>query len=72
LNGALIAAGLVDEFLIYLAPKLLGGKDANGRGMAEFSPLSALSDAMAMSFVSVDKVGQDLRILGRIPGRDTF
>jgi diaminohydroxyphosphoribosylaminopyrimidine deaminase / 5-amino-6-(5-phosphoribosylamino)uracil reductase len=72
LNGALIAAGLVDEFLIYLAPKLLGGKDANGRGMAEFSPLSALSDAVAMTFVSVDKVGQDLRILGRIPGRDSF
>ena len=72
LNGALIAAGLVDEFLIYLAPKLLGGKDTNGRGMAEFSPLSALSDAVAMTFVSVDKVGQDLRILGRIPGRDTF
>ena len=72
LNGALIAVGLVDEFLIYLAPKLLGGKDANGRGMAEFSPLSALSDAVAMTFVSVDKVGQDLRILGRIPGRDSF
>jgi diaminohydroxyphosphoribosylaminopyrimidine deaminase/5-amino-6-(5-phosphoribosylamino)uracil reductase len=72
LNGALIAAGLVDEFLIYLAPKLLGGKDANGRGMAEFSPLSDLSEAVAMTFVSVDKVGQDLRILGRIPGRDSF
>ena len=38
LNGALIEAGLVDEFLIYLAPKLLGA----GRGMADFAPLKEL------------------------------
>jgi diaminohydroxyphosphoribosylaminopyrimidine deaminase / 5-amino-6-(5-phosphoribosylamino)uracil reductase len=72
LNGALISAGLVDEFLIYLAPKLLGGKDVNGRGMADFAPLSDLNDAVAMSFVDVEKVGPDLRVLGRIPGRDAF
>ena len=72
LHGALIAAGLVDEFLIYLAPKLLGGKDANGRGMADFSPLATLNDAVALAFVSIEKVGPDLRLLARIPGRDSF
>jgi diaminohydroxyphosphoribosylaminopyrimidine deaminase / 5-amino-6-(5-phosphoribosylamino)uracil reductase len=68
LNGALISAGLADEFLIYLAPKLLGA----GRGMADFSPLSDLGEAVALEFVSVEKVGPDLRFLARIPGRDSF
>ena len=68
LNGSLIRAGLVDEFLVYLAPKLIGA----GRGMAEFGPLAALSDATPLSFESTTLVGPDLRILARIPGRDTF
>jgi diaminohydroxyphosphoribosylaminopyrimidine deaminase / 5-amino-6-(5-phosphoribosylamino)uracil reductase len=68
LNGALIEAGLVDEFLIYLAPKLLG----SGRGMADFSPLKELSDAMTLEFISVDKVGEDLRIVARPLGRTAF
>ena len=68
LNGSLIRAGLVDEFLVYLAPKLIGA----GRGMAEFGPLAALSDATPLSFESTTLVGPDLRILARIPGRDAF
>jgi diaminohydroxyphosphoribosylaminopyrimidine deaminase / 5-amino-6-(5-phosphoribosylamino)uracil reductase len=68
LNGALISAGLVDEFLIYLAPKLLG----SGRGLANFELLSDLSKATTIDFQSVEKIGPDLRILGRIPLRDRF
>jgi diaminohydroxyphosphoribosylaminopyrimidine deaminase / 5-amino-6-(5-phosphoribosylamino)uracil reductase len=68
LNGALISAGLVDEFLIYLAPKLLG----SGRGLANFGLLSDLSKATTIDFHSVEKIGPDLRILGRIPLRDHF
>ena len=68
LHGSLIRAGLVDEFLVYLAPQLSGA----GRGMAEFGPLAALSEATPLSFESTTLVGPDLRILARIPGRDTF
>jgi diaminohydroxyphosphoribosylaminopyrimidine deaminase / 5-amino-6-(5-phosphoribosylamino)uracil reductase len=72
LNGALISLGLVDEFLIYLAPKLLGANDNNGRGMADFAPLADLTHALPLDFVSVDKVGSDVRLLARVTGRDTF
>lgn len=68
LNGSLIRAGLVDEFLVYLAPSLLG----QARDMAQFGPLTALSEAMALEFTSVDRVGLDLRIIARPPGRDKF
>ena len=62
LNGALISAGLVDEFLIYLAPKLLG----SGRGMADFLPVTDLKDALQLKFTSIEKVGLDFRLIGRI------
>lgn len=68
LNGSLIRAGLVDEFVLYLAPKLLGP----GLGMAAFGPLQSLADAVALQFQSVDRVGADLRIVARVTGRDQF
>ncbi len=68
LNGSLVREGLVDEFLVYLAPKLLGP----GRGMAAFGPLAELSQAVPLEFRSTDLVGPDLRVLARIPGRDRF
>ena len=68
LNGSLIRDGLVDEFLVYLAPKLIG----QGADMASFGPLTELSQAIALEFKSTDALGPDLRILARIPGRDQF
>ena len=68
LNGSLIRAGLVDEFLVYLAPKLIG----QGMGMTSFGPLTELSQAVPLKFKSIDMLGPDLRIVARIPGRDQF
>ena len=68
LNGSLIREGLVDELLLYIAPKLLG----TGQGMASFGPLQTLSDAPELAFLSSDMVGQDLRLRARFAGRDRF
>lgn len=68
LNGSLIRAGLVDEFLLYLAPKLIG----QGCDMASFGPLSELSQAIPLAFKSTEMLGPDLRIVARMPGRDPF
>jgi diaminohydroxyphosphoribosylaminopyrimidine deaminase / 5-amino-6-(5-phosphoribosylamino)uracil reductase len=68
LNGALIKAGLVDEMLIYMAPKLLGP----GMGWAnlpELASLVALPEAQNFAFQSAELVGEagqkDLRIIAR-------
>ncbi len=66
LNAALVEAGLVDEWLAYLAPKLLWG----GSGWADTPSLSRLADAQAMSFQSVASVGDDLRVILRKVGAD--
>ena len=58
LNGALARAGLVDEWLIYLAPLLIGP----GRPLAEGPPLAALSDALRCDWQAVERVGDDLRL----------
>ena len=68
LNGALVRAGLVDELLLYLAPKLLGP----GRGMADMGPLETLAQGLALQFQDVERVGPDLRVLARVAGRDAF
>lgn len=68
LNGSFVRAGLVDEFLVYLAPKLLG----SGQGMASFGPLQSLSEATQLQFLSTEIVGDDLRILARVAGREQF
>jgi diaminohydroxyphosphoribosylaminopyrimidine deaminase / 5-amino-6-(5-phosphoribosylamino)uracil reductase len=68
LHGSLIREGLADEFLMYLAPKLLGP----GMGMAALAPLSELSEGTQLSFGAVDRIGDDLRILARVTGRDAF
>jgi diaminohydroxyphosphoribosylaminopyrimidine deaminase/5-amino-6-(5-phosphoribosylamino)uracil reductase len=68
LNGSLIREGLVDELLVYLAPKLLG----QGCDMASFGPLTDLTQALALEFKSTSMTGGDLRLLARVQGREPF
>ena len=68
LNGALLRAGLVDELLVYLAPRLLGP----GRGLAALEPLVSLSQGIGLDFTGCEPVGPDLRILARVRGTDRF
>lgn len=68
LNGSFLREGLVDECLLYLAPTLLG----QGAGLSSFGPLATLADGLALRYVSVDRVGDDLRIVARRHGRDAF
>ena len=68
LNGSLLREGLVDDLLVYTAPKLLG----IGREMAAFGPFESLAEAIDLRFLAADMVGSDLRLQARITGRDQF
>jgi diaminohydroxyphosphoribosylaminopyrimidine deaminase/5-amino-6-(5-phosphoribosylamino)uracil reductase len=61
LNGSFLREGLVDELLVYLAPKLLG----QGREMAAFGPLDSLQDALQWRWLDCQPVGEDLRLRAR-------
>jgi diaminohydroxyphosphoribosylaminopyrimidine deaminase/5-amino-6-(5-phosphoribosylamino)uracil reductase len=66
LNAVLIAADLVDECLLYIAPRLLGP----GRAIAALPALARLSDAPALRFVDITACGDDLRVIARPPNRE--
>lgn len=68
LNGALLRSGMLDELLLYMAPSLLG----QGAEMAQFGPLTDLEQRVPLAFTNVAMVGDDLRVLARVPGRDAF
>ncbi len=67
LNGALLAAGLVDELLLYLAPSLIGDP---ARGMFDLpSELVSLADRVQLRVLGIDPVGADWRIVARVLAR---
>jgi diaminohydroxyphosphoribosylaminopyrimidine deaminase/5-amino-6-(5-phosphoribosylamino)uracil reductase len=68
LNASLLRTGLVDELLIYMAPRLLGP----GRDMAALAPLQSLGDSLNYQYTDVQRIGDDLRIMARPPGRENF
>lgn len=68
LNGSFLREGLVDEVLLYQAPLLLG----SGAGLSSLGPLEQLDQGIRLRFQSVNQVGDDLRILARVQGRDAF
>lgn len=68
LNGSFIRERLVDEFLVYFAPRWLG----RGAGLSNFGPIAQLEEGLALRFHSINRVGDDLRILARVAGHDAF
>jgi diaminohydroxyphosphoribosylaminopyrimidine deaminase/5-amino-6-(5-phosphoribosylamino)uracil reductase len=68
LNGALIAADLVDEILLYLAPCLIGDP---ARGVAAFpGGLARLADRVPLALADVTRIGDDLRVIARVQHRE--
>ncbi len=62
LMGPMVQAGLVDELLVYLAPKLLG---RNAREMFSINEPGKLSDALQFDLHEVTRLGEDVRIMMR-------
>jgi diaminohydroxyphosphoribosylaminopyrimidine deaminase/5-amino-6-(5-phosphoribosylamino)uracil reductase len=60
LNGALLTENLVDEWVIYMAPKILGDK---GRGLFSLPRLEKLTDSKLMKFIDIRQFGKDLKII---------
>jgi diaminohydroxyphosphoribosylaminopyrimidine deaminase/5-amino-6-(5-phosphoribosylamino)uracil reductase len=63
LVGALVAAELVDEWLLYLAPSLIGDP---ARGIVEHrQPIAGLASRVPLAIASIDRIGEDMRIIAR-------
>ncbi|MBV1843407.1 bifunctional diaminohydroxyphosphoribosylaminopyrimidine deaminase/5-amino-6-(5-phosphoribosylamino)uracil reductase RibD [Photobacterium ganghwense] len=62
LAGALLAAGLVDELILYQAPKLMG---SDSRGLVDLRGLTAMAQVPELIISDVRMVGPDIRITAR-------
>lgn len=63
LSGALVAAGCIDELLIYMAPMLLG----DAAGVVKLPLLERLDGAPRYEFIEAERVAADLRVRARVP-----
>ena len=68
LNAAMLAGGLVDELLLYLAPVWLGP----GRDIASLPLLPSLAEAQRWQFTQLSQVGGDVRLMARPAHADAF
>jgi diaminohydroxyphosphoribosylaminopyrimidine deaminase/5-amino-6-(5-phosphoribosylamino)uracil reductase len=62
LNGSLLQEGQVDEFLIYLAPSIIG--DA-ARGMFHLPELTELGGRRQLKILDTRMIGPDIRVVAR-------
>ena len=63
LNGALLTQNLIDELLIYYAPKLMG---ATAKSMFAMPALTAMSQALDLQILDVHHIGNDIRIRAKV------
>ncbi len=59
LNGALLRENLVDEWIIYLAPCILGNE---ARGLFRLPSLKRMADRHPLQLLDVRQIGSDLRL----------
>ncbi|MFN7751192.1 MAG: bifunctional diaminohydroxyphosphoribosylaminopyrimidine deaminase/5-amino-6-(5-phosphoribosylamino)uracil reductase RibD [Pseudomonadota bacterium] len=69
LNGALLAAGCVDELLLYLAPSLVGER---GIGMFDLPEMTRLEQQARLEIVEARQLGADLRLRARVRTAPVF
>jgi len=62
LAGAFLAAGLVDELIVYVAPSLLGHE---ARALAELPAPASLDQRLQFRFTGCTPIGDDLRLIAR-------
>ena len=58
LSGSMISAGLVDELIVYLAPKLMG---SGGRGMFDLTGIDTMQDIKSLQLKDTRQLGDDMR-----------
>jgi diaminohydroxyphosphoribosylaminopyrimidine deaminase / 5-amino-6-(5-phosphoribosylamino)uracil reductase len=64
LGWAAVEAGIVDRFVLYLAPKLIGGRDAPG--VFGGGGVDAIANAVPIDIVRVERIGVDLKVVADV------
>lgn len=68
LASSLIKNKLVDELIVYLAPKIMG---CDGRGLLGALGLESMEQAIELDIQDVRQVGKDIRIVARLINKES-
>lgn len=68
LAGALLEQQLVDELIVYMAPKLMG---PDARALLDLPLQQSMQTVPAFSFSEVSRVGEDIKIVARFESAQT-
>lgn len=60
LNGALLDQKIVDEWVVYMAPCILGD---SGRGLFQLPEMNRMADKKQLNMTDVRQIGPDLRLI---------
>lgn len=63
-NDAMLKEGLVDEVMAFIAPKIIGGKDA--KTPVEGEGFARMSEAVKLRDLTIDKIGEDVVVTGLV------
>src|SRR5699024_7455517 len=65
-NDSFLRAGLINQYILYIAPKLIGGKDAptaiTGEGIA------SIKDTFDLKIVNAQQIGPDVKLVALAKG----
>lgn len=59
LAGALLENNLIDELILYQAPKLIGGA---GQNLFDMLPITKMQDVVSVSWTDIRQVGEDIKM----------
>lgn len=59
LNGALLKARLIDELVIYMAPKIMGDM---ARGVFHLPGMDSMAQSISLNITDMRAIGSDWRI----------
>lgn len=59
LNGALLSLSLIDELLLYYAPKLMGSK---AKGLFDMPAFTQMHQAIGLDIIDLRQIGCDIRL----------
>lgn len=68
LASSLIRGDLVDELILYLAPKIMG---SDGRGLLGALGLESMAEVIELDIQDVRQVGKDIRIVAKLLRKDS-
>jgi diaminohydroxyphosphoribosylaminopyrimidine deaminase/5-amino-6-(5-phosphoribosylamino)uracil reductase len=68
LGGTFVAAGLVDELIIYMAPSLMGD---TARGLLHLPGIECMADKLELDITDMRALGRDWRITARLRQPDS-